>query len=474
VLVQVGVVLCGFGSDLPSLLAGQLPVDWVLVGHDCSRWQHQSGHIAMRRVLATDLGIWPMMKNQEWASDMMIASSEYWARLADYILLYDQIVVPTGNLQILPVLRLMLGEDVFDELIRTKAIVLARFDQWFGYIGTAGVVFYTIGDNPAAPKGLPNLAKGYFKPLDEAIDNAILATNPPSTKERKASIKSLLLDNIITLPTGAILSGVKDEAYMDIRDSAYLREFLSLRNTGRSIDNLLGSKSDTVTIFNPHISNERSDHPEIRAVLRVVFENFLLSLGSHTSVSEITGDASTLSVLQAKGQRLGYSPHGRKAFAQLQKVNNVPELGVAFAAKQISASQILDLRTSKHTQALRDWLGTDAPTETVDETVARYVETIGNPNLVERLPAQIMRFAVTTAWGALEPMSGAVAAAIDAFLLRKWFPVCSPRLFMRQAKAVIAAATPAIQAPIIKGRDRNSLCSCGSGKKYKYCCGRVK
>ena len=56
--------------------------------------------------------------------------------------LYDQIIVPTGNLQVLPVLRLMLGEDVFDELVRNRAIVLARFDQWFGYAGNGvGIVF---------------------------------------------------------------------------------------------------------------------------------------------------------------------------------------------------------------------------------------------------------------------------------------------------------------------------------------------
>ena len=51
----------------------------------------------MRRVLATDFGIWPMLQHLERASDHMIASSDFWARLANYVLLYDQIVIPTGN-----------------------------------------------------------------------------------------------------------------------------------------------------------------------------------------------------------------------------------------------------------------------------------------------------------------------------------------------------------------------------------------
>ena len=89
----------------------------------------------MRRILASDFGIWPIEPDLRRPSDAMLASLDYWSRLANYILLYDQIIVPTGNLQVLPVLRLMLGEGVFDELVRNRAIVFARFNQWFCYAG---------------------------------------------------------------------------------------------------------------------------------------------------------------------------------------------------------------------------------------------------------------------------------------------------------------------------------------------------
>lgn len=51
---------------------------------------------------------------------MMVNGQAYWARLADYLLMYDQIVIPTGNLQILSVLRFMLGDDVLLELLETR------------------------------------------------------------------------------------------------------------------------------------------------------------------------------------------------------------------------------------------------------------------------------------------------------------------------------------------------------------------
>jgi hypothetical protein len=215
-----------------------------------------------------------------------------------------------------------------------------------------------------------------------------------------------------------------------------------------------------------------NDPPEIRAVLRVVFENFLLGIGGKAEAGELTGDASTLSVLQAKGQRLGFSPNGREAFAQIQHVSGVPDLGLAFASKQLSARQIIDLRQTKHAQSFRDWLAAGNPASTAQETLRRYVESVGKPGLMESLPAKLLRFATTTTWGAIEPVSGGIVAAADTFLLSKWFPGSSPRLFMRQAK-VVATNSPMIKAPLQERRSRNKPCSCGSGKKYKHCCGKL-
>jgi hypothetical protein len=426
----------------------------------------------MRRVLATDFGIWPAAAGLERISDAMFLSTQSWSRLANYVLLYDQVVIPTGNLQILPVLRLMLGEGVFDGLIRNKGIVLARYDQWFGYVGNGGgLIFFRIEGNPERAHLGPNLGTSFFLPLDEAVDTALKLTNPPSTEGRHTELKNLLLDNIVSLPTQKFADELKDEAYKDILSSPYLRDFFALRNAGRSLDNLVGIGPDKLTICCPNLPPAPEAVPEIQSVLRVAFENFLLSVGGHTQATEITGDQATLTVLRAKGQRLGYAPEGNGAFAKIQQVSGVPDLGEAFASKQLSPTQILDLRYSKHCQSLRDWFAKGSPSETAEETVRRYVESVGKPSLVDSLPAKLLRFAVTTGIGTLEPISGAAASAVDSFLLSKWFPGKSPRLFMKRAK-VMLANSPTIPKPIMHGRDRNLPCSCGSGEKLKKCCGR--
>jgi hypothetical protein len=183
------------------------------------------------------------------------------------------------------------------------------------------------------------------------------------------------------------------------------------------------------------------------------------------------GDEASLTLLRAKGQRLGFAPEGLRAFAQIQRVSGVPDLGLAFASKQLSPAQLLELRFSKHAQGLRDWFAAGAPTEGAEDIVKRYVDTVGQPSWIESLPVKVFRFATTAGWGAMEPASGTAASALDTFLLSKWFPARAPRLFLKQAKVVLAN-TPFIRPPVMKGRDRNSPCSCGSGKKYKHCCGK--
>jgi hypothetical protein len=336
---------------------------------------------------------------------------------------------------------------------------------------THGIGTFQITDSPETAKDGPNIAKAFFTSLDETIDTAIKVTNPPSTEIRQKQLQNLLTENVVSIPFDKIYEGVKEETYSDILHSPYLRELMLLKNAGRSMNALLGIKSNQVAIFNPHLPPAPGKSLEIRSVLRVAFENLLLRMGGYTASTEITGDNSSLSVLRAKGQRIGFSPVGKDAFARIQEINGVPDLGVAFAAKQITAGQLLDLRYSKHAQALRDWFAAGAPTETADESVRRFVESLGKPSWIESLPAKLLRFATTNSLGLLNPAVGFAASAINTFLLSKWFPASSPRLFMKQAKVVLGAS-PVVKPPVMKGRSRNAPCSCGSGKKLKNCCGR--
>jgi len=427
----------------------------------------------MGRILATDFGIWLTFKDLAKPSDSILASHKHWENLANYLLLYDQIVIPTGNLQILPVLRLMLGEGIFDELIRNKEIVLARYDRWFAYGGNgAGIVFFSVGQSPSRPPEGPNLGRGYFQPLDQAIDVALASTNPQLGARRNAELKNLLLDNVVALPIEDLQRELPDETYKDILNSAYLRDFMSLRNAGRSLKHLVGIGSNQMTIFSPHVEKPGGP-PEVQAVLRVAFENFLLGIASSASATSIASDSTTLSLVKAKGQRLGKALEGSNAFVQIQDLAGVPNVGTAFASKKLGAERILELRRSEHGEAFRSWFGSGHPAATADEHVERYRDAVAKRGWLESSPAKLLRVATTSLVGLIEPISGAAASAVDSIMLEKWFPKSGPHLFLEDAKTIVQRAQPAFPAPM-RGRDRNKACPCGSGKKFKVCHGRIE
>ncbi len=115
-------------------------------------------------------------------------------------------------------------------------------------------------------------------------------------------------------------------------------------------------------------------------------------------------------------------------------------------------------------------LSDGGPTDTADDVTHRYVESLGGGSWLDKIPVRVMRFAVTTGWSCIEPITGAIATTVDNFLLRAWFPNKTPRLFLKEA-GLLAMETPRVRAPIQKGRSRNKACPCGSTIKYKHCCG---
>lgn len=423
----------------------------------------------MRRLLATDFGIWPAFKDLHVLSDAMVNSRSHRAALANYLILYDQIVIPTGNFQILPVLRLILGEDIFSELISRKIIVLARYDQWFGYHGSGeGLSPFSISA-PEERDRPHDLGLAYFRSAELAINAAIKSTRPETSGPQVAALNELLISNTLELELSKVAKNLREVTHADINGSPYLRVMLGLGKANFA-GKVRGSQKNSITVYNPHLpfagtKAERS----IQAVLRVAFENFVLSLAAATEASEIAGDVDTLSVIRAKGQRRGMTLSQCKAFSKMQQISSVPDIGEAFAIGELSPRRLLDLRDAKKTQELRKWFDSNSTDE--QDIVEAYVASLGEKSFVERLPFKSLRFAVTTTLGAFEPISGTALGFIDNFLVSKWGQQKSPKLFMKSAKSLIDGIrrSPQIDAPI-QGIGRNSPCHCGSGKKYKKCC----
>lgn len=422
----------------------------------------------MRRVIATDFAVWPAAKDVHLPAEAMVAASDHWARLANYLLTYDQVIIPTGNFHVVAVLRRMLGEDIFDELLKTKAIVFARFDEWIGYTGGQGLIVFKVSPDPTTPPD-GRLATSFFRPVEEAIYTALDGTFPRNTWPRRKELHGLILGNVVTLPRSSIFEGLDKETYADIQESSILRDQMAIRNSGRPLSNLKGSSNDTITIFNPHFPNPDKRRIEVWTVLRVAFENFLLRMTREVGATDLTGDADTLSVIRAKGQRVGLPSEGAKAFARIQSIEGVPNLGQAFATKLLTADDLLRLRYSPNGEAFRNWFAANGPAATADEVVRRFVEDLNKPSWLNSLPARALRLALTTGVGILDPTAG-IAASVADLGISEIHSKSPSRLFLEDAK-VLVLQKERVERPASTTQRRNQPCYCGSGKKYKHCHG---
>ena len=403
----------------------------------------------VRSIFATDFGIWPRAANVEKPAGEIWASASLKARFANYLVSYDQIVVPTGNLLVLPVLRLWLGEPMFDSLVSNNELVFARYDSWLAYAGNGGLITFKISPGPDSPK--INLATSFFAPLDEAISTALATTAPLSNDIRKAELTRLLSDKVAQLPA-SLFEKLKEDSYADILGSPQLRNLMLMRNRGGDLDRLHGSSPTSVSIFDPRSPAHLV--PEIDAVLRTGYENYLLRAAGHLGVTDMTGDGATLSVLRAKGQRLGFEAEGAQALVGMLRVSGIPDIGKAFAAGELSPEKLVDLRRTKEAVALREWLADGALSESAEETLRRYVSAIGATAWIDRLPVKLARFAVAAGWGIAEPISGTLAAAADNFFLSKWLPNKAPKLFMIKAKEALPEQASGLPKPTLPKRKR--------------------
>jgi hypothetical protein len=412
-------------------------------------------------LLCTDLSIWPTFGNPGAISDAIHASSLLKEQFINRLLLYDRIVIPSGNLLIIAVLRLWLGDIAFRLLLENDVIQLVRYDSWFCYVGNGGgLKFFQLlpGDEPHTREH--NLGTLNFAPLDETISKILQFTNPITGETERKQLEKLLHDKIRPLAISKYQDKLKHETYQDIIKSPLLRSFFAIRNT--NLDRLKGIAPNQVVIEDFHSANS-SNVPEIKAVLNIAFENLMLTFATETA-NTIQGGLSSEAVLKAKGQRLGLGDPQLQGFLDLLNLEGLPNVGKAFAEGEIDFQKIVSLRESVAARNFREWL-TEVDPLNKDEVLGAYIKKLKEPSVIERAPVKTIRFIVTSALGKI-PGLGEVASFIDSFLLEKWFKGRSPKVLMDEIRRVVVK--PPERA---KGSLRNKPCPCGSGKKYKKCHG---
>jgi hypothetical protein len=126
-------------------------------------------------------------------------------------------------------------------------------------------------------------------------------------------------------------------------------------------------------------------------------------------------------------------------FARLLELNGIPDIRVAIKSGTVPLSDIWKLRQKRVARRFRRWL-VDAEPKTSRDLERLYVESLGRTSLVQSLPARVVRFALTTAVGATEPISGVALGVIDSFFVEKYLAGYRPKLMIDEVRKLLPAS----------------------------------
>lgn len=129
-----------------------------------------------------------------------------------------------------------------------------------------------------------------------------------------------------------------------------------------------------------------------------------------------------------------------REFDKLTKVLRVPNVVDAVMEGIITPSDILKIREHKHCIEFRNWLHSNAYFDLSEKenlnVIAAYQEALGKKGILEKWPAKVMRFAATSALGAIPGVNEAVdfgVSAVDTFLFDKFrIGEWRPQLFIKE------------------------------------------
>lgn len=154
-----------------------------------------------------------------------------------------------------------------------------------------------------------------------------------------------------------------------------------------------------------------------------------------------------------------------------------PDLGELFVKHVIDLDDILKLRNSIQGELFRYWAMNDEYDETqMQKDIMNSVHTVLGSKI-----SSAIRFMACSAVGIISTITGVAATAFDSFILNKIVQGWHPNFFLddkvknsidKCIKEKEVEAKEALRKERFKGVGRNDPCPCGSGKKFKHCCGK--
>ena len=357
------------------------------------------------------------------------------AHLAGQLLLYDSIVIPTMDFGIVPILISWMGLSVFREALETDSIRFVRPKSLLGYAGNGnGISGFEIQDTPEKP--FPWYSAAKFGSLEDAPNLQLKYQCPFLTSSVREKLVSLIINRskMLDWDNDLFMKQIVRESYTDIMKSPALSHLILTREPqdtqSLQLDRLSGVASNEFRVLS---LDQLKDGVDI--VLRVAEINLEIMMAHLYDNADLGTSVGAEILLKEKLIRAGAQPQLIEQFQGLLELENIPDLWPIVEASVISISDIWKLRQQREAKQFRKWLREADPADT-RELEKAYVALLGKSSIYTSLPVRILRFIITTAVSAVEPLVGTLAGTADSFFIEKWLAGYSPRLFLDKIRRI--------------------------------------
>lgn len=353
------------------------------------------------------------------------------ARLASQLLLYDRIVIPTKDFGIVPILVDWMGSDRLREALERGILGFARPHSLLGYAGNGnGISGFEIRETQE--RRFDWWQQALFGRLEDAPELQIKHKCPSIGVQDRSRLLQLIVSNSkpIDWDNDLFMKVIVHESYTDVISNEGLSDFV-LRHEPAGTSSV---KLPWLTAVGPdqlRVSNLERIHDGVDLVLRVAEINLEILMAEVYDQCDIGTSDGAERILEHKLSRAGIRPSTESKFLSLIELTGTPDVRVAVSSGTVELSDILSLRNRKVSREFRKWLRNADPHD-ARELERLYVSSLGKSSVYSSLPVRVLRFVVTAAVGALNPIAGPVVSvsAVDSFFVEKWLQGYSPKLFL--------------------------------------------
>lgn len=362
------------------------------------------------------------------------------AHLANQLLLYDKVVIPTKDFGIVPILIYWFGPKDFERVLKSGAIYFLDRPSLLGYAGNGvGISGFII--QPSESRSFEWWQEALFGDMAKAIDIQLQYMCPFINRKQRSKLLMTIVEHSRPLQydNDSFMKHIVHESYTDITLNPELSALVaSLSRNPERIDltRIPGVEPNQLKVLaTDHITTP------VDLILRVADINMTLVMGAQSDKSDVFVPQGSESILKGKLTRAKVTPTALDNFVSLLDLEDIPDPGVAVYAGELSLAEIWRIRQSCKSRKFRKWLRV-ADTGNARDLEKMYVSSLGKKSFYEKLPTKIIRFAITKAADVLLPLSGTILDVADSFFVERWLRGYSPRLFLDQLRKIQGLKVP--------------------------------